>query len=106
MDIKLPSLRSNQTCQTHERWLLVYPNPAIHKGLENISDYRDELLGADHPWITEQVELVKNCAGFEEDIVVIYNIFAPVTYFKWLVGEARGEMTFGRKLHRSRCSNP
>lgn len=29
-------------------------------------------------------------AGFEEDIVAIYNIFAPVTYFKWLVGEVSG----------------
>ena len=37
-----------------------YPNPAIHKGLENISDLAGiEPLGADHPWITEQVELVK-----------------------------------------------
>ena len=69
-----------------------YPNPAIHKGLENISDLAGiEPLGADHPWITEQVELVKKIrAGFEEDIVAIYNIFAPVTYFKWLVGEVSG----------------
>lgn len=29
-------------------------------------------------------------ASFEEDIVAIYNIFAPVTYFKWLVGEVSG----------------
>ncbi|WP_315375585.1 uroporphyrinogen decarboxylase family protein [Streptococcus parasanguinis] len=69
-----------------------YPNPSIHKGLENISDLAGiEPLGADHPWITEQVELVKKIrAGFEEDIVAIYNIFAPVTYFKWLVGEVSG----------------
>ncbi len=69
-----------------------YPNPAIYKGLENISDLAGiEPLGADHPWITEQVELVKKIrAGFEEDIVAIYNIFAPVTYFKWLVGEVSG----------------
>ena len=69
-----------------------YPNPAIQKGLENISDLAGiEPLGADHPWITDQVELVKKIrAGFEEDIVAIYNIFAPVTYFKWLVGEVSG----------------
>ena len=69
-----------------------YPNAAIHKALENISDLAGiEPLGADHPWITEQVELVKKIrAGFEEDIVAIYNIFAPVTYFKWLVGEVSG----------------
>ena len=27
---------------------------------------------------------------FTEDIVAIYNIFAPVTYLKWLLGEVSG----------------
>ncbi len=55
-----------------------YPNPAIHKGLKISRLSRDWTTGADHPWITEQVELVKKIrAGFEEDIVAIYNIFAP-----------------------------
>ena len=29
-------------------------------------------------------------ADFPEDIVAIYNIFTPVTYFKWLVGKVSG----------------
>ena len=50
-----------------------------------------EPLGADHPWISEQVELVQKIkASFTEDLVAIYNIFAPVTYFKWLVGKVAG----------------
>lgn len=68
-----------------------YPQPAF-KNFISISDLANlEPLGADHPWITAQVDLVKNLiAAFPEDIVAIYNIFAPVTYFKWLVGKVAG----------------
>lgn len=68
-----------------------YPQPAF-KNFSSISELATiEPLGADHPWITAQVELVKNLiADFPEDIVAIYNIFAPVTYFKWLVGKVAG----------------
>ena len=62
------------------------------KKIQSIKDLADiEPLGADHPWISEQVELVQKIrAGFTEDLVAIYNIFAPVTYFKWLVGKVAG----------------
>ncbi len=68
-----------------------YPNQAI-KAAKSIQDLSDiQPLGADHPWISEQVELVKQIkAGFTEDIVAIYNIFAPATYFKWLIAEVSG----------------
>lgn len=68
-----------------------YPQPAF-KDFKSISDLqRLEPLGAKHPWISAQVELVKSLiADFPEDIVAIYNIFAPVTYFKWLVGRVSG----------------
>jgi len=37
------------------------------------------------------VDLVKKIKQeFTEDIVAIYNIFAPVTYLKWLLGEVSG----------------
>ena len=62
------------------------------KDFKSISDLQTiEPLGANHPWISAQVELVKSLiADFPEDIVAIYNIFAPVTYFKWLVGKVSG----------------
>ena len=68
-----------------------YPQPAF-KDFKSISDLQTiEPLGANHPWISAQVELVKSLiAGFPEDIVAIYNIFAPVTYLKWLVGKVSG----------------
>ena len=68
-----------------------YPQPAF-KDFKSISDLQTiEPLGANHPWISAQVELVKSLiADFPEDIVAIYNIFAPVTYFKWLVGRVSG----------------
>ena len=68
-----------------------YPNPVIGKGksLQELAEI--EPLGEDHPWIREQVELVKKIKQeFTEDIVAIYNIFAPVTYLKWLLGEVSG----------------
>lgn len=68
-----------------------YPNERLKK-VQSIKDLADnEPLGADHPWISEQVELVQKIrAGFTEDLVAIYNIFAPVTYFKWLIGKVAG----------------
>ncbi|MCY7028140.1 uroporphyrinogen decarboxylase [Streptococcus sanguinis] len=68
-----------------------YPNERLKK-VQSIKELVDiEPLGADHPWISEQVELVQKIkASFTEDLVAIYNIFAPVTYFKWLVGKVAG----------------
>ena len=68
-----------------------YPNERLKK-VQSIKDLADiEPLGADHPWISEQVELVQKIrAGFTEDLVAIYNIFAPVTYFKWFIGKVAG----------------
>jgi len=68
-----------------------YPNERLKK-VQSIKDLADiEPLGADHPWISEQVELVQKIRdGFTEDLVAIYNIFAPVTYFKWLIGKVAG----------------
>ena len=68
-----------------------YPNERLKK-VQSIKELADiEPLGADHPWISEQVELVQKIrAGFTEDLIAIYNIFAPVTYFKWLIGKVAG----------------
>ncbi|KXT83495.1 uroporphyrinogen decarboxylase family protein [Streptococcus panodentis] len=68
-----------------------YPNEKLQTA-QSVSDLAGiQPLGADHPWISEQVELVREIrAGFSEDIVAIYNIFAPATYLKWLVGRVAG----------------
>lgn len=68
-----------------------YPNPAIAKGKSLQELAAIQPLGPDHAWIKEQVDLVKKIKQeFTEDIVAIYNIFAPVTYLKWLLGEVSG----------------
>lgn len=68
-----------------------YPNKQIKEATSIKELAAIKPLGADHPWITQQVELVKGIkAGFTEDIVALYNIFAPVTYLKWLVGKVAG----------------
>ncbi|MDR0921573.1 MAG: uroporphyrinogen decarboxylase [Lactobacillales bacterium] len=64
----------------------IYPNKKIAsatsiKDLANI-----EPLGENHQWITDQVSLVKELRTlFSEDIYSFYNIFAPATYFKFLL---------------------
>ncbi|EJN93791.1 uroporphyrinogen decarboxylase family protein [Streptococcus ratti] len=62
-----------------------YPNELIHKGLTSVQELANiSSIGEDHPWFDQQVELVKAIKkSFTEDIVAIYNIFAPVTYLKW-----------------------
>lgn len=62
-----------------------YPNPLITKDVTSVKELAGiASIGKDHPWFDQQVELVKAIkASFTEDIVAIYNIFAPVTYLKW-----------------------
>ncbi|MFC3932859.1 uroporphyrinogen decarboxylase family protein [Streptococcus dentapri] len=62
-----------------------YPNPLISTDVTSVKELADIVsIGKDHPWFSQQVELVKAIKKiFIEDIVAIYNIFAPVTYLKW-----------------------
>ncbi|WP_165211432.1 uroporphyrinogen decarboxylase family protein [Streptococcus tangpeifui] len=62
-----------------------YPNPLITTDVSSVQELADiHSIGEDHPWFEQQVELVKAIKNsFTEDIVAIYNIFAPVTYLKW-----------------------
>ncbi|MBP2623700.1 uroporphyrinogen decarboxylase family protein [Streptococcus oricebi] len=74
-----------------------YPHEQL-QGLTSIKDLADlEPLGAEHPWIEEQLDLVRKIkASFTEDIFAFYNVFAPATYFKWLlvgVGQGDKELT-------------
>lgn len=64
-----------------------YPNPLIKEGISSIKDLAGiQSIGEDHPWFDQQVELVKQVrANFREDIVSVYNIFAPLTHLKWQI---------------------
>lgn len=69
-----------------------YPNDQIAKA-KTIEDLKGiQSIGAEHPWLQQQVALVnQQKAQFVEDIAAFYNIFAPATYFKWQLpgGEAQ-----------------
>lgn len=53
------------------------------KSLADLADLKP--LGADHPWIQEQVKLVKTLTDkFGKEVLTFYNIFAPVKYFRLL----------------------
>lgn len=53
------------------------------KSLVELADLKP--LGADHPWIQEQVKLVKTLTDkFDQEVLTFYNIFAPVKYFRLL----------------------
>lgn len=67
-----------------------YPNPLITENITSIQDLAGiESIGQDHPWYDQQVELVKQVrASFTEDIVAVYNIFAPLTHLKWQISNA------------------
>ncbi len=64
-----------------------YPNELIKKASSAKDLLAVEPLGKDHPWIREQVELVKKQrAVFSYNPVTFYNIFAPSTSLKILLG--------------------
>ncbi|AXQ78819.1 uroporphyrinogen decarboxylase [Streptococcus chenjunshii] len=68
-----------------------YPNEALTAGVTDFERLKEiEPLPDDHPWFSQQIQLIQEIkAGFSEDIVALYNIFAPATYLKWnLAGQA------------------
>ena len=62
----------------------LYPSPLYSKDIRSIKELAGiEPIGADHPWIDQQVEIVKAIkAAYPEEIASFYNIFAPVSYLK------------------------
>lgn len=65
-----------------------YPNENLRnvKSLADIGEIKP--LGAEHPWIKEQVRLVKTLNDkFGNEVLTFYNIFAPVKYFRLLQKE-------------------
>lgn len=74
-----------------------YPNPLITDQVRSIKDLAAiESIGDEHPWFDQQVALVKEVrATFIEDIVAVYNIFAPLTHLKWQISN---KVAFGDEL--------
>lgn len=74
-----------------------YPNTLITDQVRSIKDLAAiESLGDEHPWFDQQVALVKEVrATFTEDIVAVYNIFAPLTHLKWQISN---KVAFGDEL--------
>lgn len=72
-----------------------YPNEAV-KNVKTAADLSTvKPIGADHPWITAQAELVKKLTDiFGDEVATFYNIFSAATFFRFLIGgpnEANGE---------------
>lgn len=74
-----------------------YPNPLITDKVRSIKDLAEiKSIGNDHPWYDQQVALIKEVRShFTEDIVSIYNIFAPLTHLKWQISN---KVAFGDEL--------
>ncbi len=65
-----------------------YPNETF-KNLKSTSDLKNtKPLDSNHPWFKLQVELVKKqIATLPEDVATFYNLFAPSTTLKILLGK-------------------
>ena len=65
-----------------------YPN-SVAKAVKEPKDwYAMKPLGADSPFIREQVERARGIkAGLKDDMVVIYNVFAPFSLIRFAVGD-------------------
>lgn len=65
-----------------------YPNPILIHAKSAAELKQLKPIGPDHPWIIEQVKLVKELTdAFGSEVLTFYNIFAPATFFKLLFGD-------------------
>ncbi|MEX2804068.1 uroporphyrinogen decarboxylase family protein [Streptococcus sp. H31] len=82
-----------------------YPNEAFKAELKDFKDLKEiKPLPANHPWFSQQVQLIKEIkASFSEDIVTLYNIFAPATHLKWKLADqvSRGDSLFADFLEEA-----
>lgn len=64
-----------------------WPDPIL-EGIENAEDlYKMKSLGADHPWIRQQIERTKKVIdGLNGDCISLYLIFVPLSYLRLKVG--------------------
>ena len=66
-----------------------YPNPVAKRVKEPADWYAMQPLGADSPFIRDQVARAKAVkAGLRDDMIVIYNVFAPFSTLRFGAGDA------------------
>ncbi len=64
-----------------------YPNAAIKNAKSAADLYAVKPIGAHHPWILGQVDLVSRLTtAFGDDIATFYNVFSPATFFRFITG--------------------
>jgi uroporphyrinogen decarboxylase len=63
----------------------IYPNKEFCEAKTAADLRRVKSIGEDHPWIEKQAAFVKSLTGlFGKDVLSFYNIFSPVTFFKFV----------------------
>jgi uroporphyrinogen decarboxylase len=64
-----------------------YPNAPIVSARTAADLYIAAPIGADHPWIQEQAELVSKLTdSFGDEVATFYNVFSPATFLRFLLG--------------------
>ncbi|MDR1298041.1 MAG: uroporphyrinogen decarboxylase [Deltaproteobacteria bacterium] len=67
-----------------------YPVPGGGRTLTGPSSLeRIRPVGADHPWIKAQVELVRKVRELKRDTFYFYNVFSPLTTLRFMLGRGR-----------------
>lgn len=76
----------------------VYPNESA-QAVKSVKDLAQVKASGTKEWIDAQVKLVKTLTGqFGQEVATFYNIFAPATYFKFLLEASGSGLTLGKLL--------
>ncbi|MDR3191796.1 MAG: uroporphyrinogen decarboxylase [Treponema sp.] len=68
----------------------MYPNEAFANAERAADLWKVEPIGAAHPWIQKQIDFAKTVTGeFGSEVMMFYNIFAPVTLFRFAHAHTR-----------------
>lgn len=62
-----------------------YPVESPLKCLNDLAGIKE--LDEDHPWLIRQIELVRRVVALQKDTLYFYNIFAPPTSLRLLIGQ-------------------
>ncbi|KXS55663.1 MAG: hypothetical protein AMR96_07105 [Candidatus Adiutrix intracellularis] len=62
-----------------------YPVESPLKCLKDLAGIKE--LDKDHPWLVRQIELVQRVVALQKDTLYFYNIFAPPTSLRLLIGQ-------------------
>ena len=78
-----------------------YPSEVIAQATTAEELWNVKAVGEEHPWIQEQVKLVKELTKrFGSEVVTFYNIFSPLTFFQ-IIREGKGSKTAAEFFHEN-----